>query len=58
MTIEYVCSSCAEKLDLSGPCAVNEAGRKFCSRCGSNRNPLFIIDAKEYFASIIKEIKK
>jgi len=48
--IKYLCSECRDALGKRdvGFHAVNEVGRKFCSLCGSNRNDLNVVGAKQY----------
>lgn len=44
----YLCSTCREKLSLSGFHATNEIGRKFCEECGGNWDDLEVIQREEY----------
>ena len=48
MSIRYVCYNCSLKLKLRGFHAINEVGRKYCDRCGSNSDDLQVISEKEY----------
>ena len=48
--IRYLCSDC--RIFLCHPAigfhAVNEVGRKFCDRCGGNRDNLNVVGQEEY----------
>jgi hypothetical protein len=46
--IIYLCSTCREKLNLSGIHATNDVGRKSCEGCGSNEDDLQTIGDEAY----------
>jgi len=52
MSIRYVCYNCSLKLKLSGFHAINEVGRKYCDRCGSNSDDLQVVSEEKYNKSM------
>ena len=52
MSIRYVCYDCSLKLKLSGFHAINEVGRKYCDRCGSNSDDLQVVSEEKYNKSM------
>jgi hypothetical protein len=48
MSIRYVCFFCREELKISGNTVVNECGRKYCDKCGTNYDNLECVSEKEY----------
>ena len=54
-SIRYACFDCCRVLDISGFLAVNAAGRKSCSRCGSTENDLNVVQRDVYDQAIRKE---
>lgn len=57
MPIRLVCYDCRKILKVSGFPAVNEVGRKYCDRCGSNYDNLHVIGTDEYNKAIIAQQK-
>jgi len=48
--IKYLCSRCEQDLGCwkTGMRAVNEVGRKQCSRCGCNEDCLYVVGETEF----------
>jgi len=56
--ISYLCSTCREELRISSHLkAVNEVGRKYCRRCGSNEDTLEIFDFDQLTPLLVGDIK-
>ena len=58
MSICYLCFKCRRQLKIQGFDAVNEVGRKYCERCGSNEDDLHVIGKEEYNKSLNSDGKK
>jgi len=53
MSIKYVCYYCRKVLNISGFPVVNEAGRKYCDRCGSNKDTLDVVEEDDFGLAVL-----
>lgn len=46
--VTLLCVDCAKELKVTGFSSVNEVGRKYCEKCGTNEDCLLVISEKDH----------